>query len=248
MNTNADYKKIQEMLLVWESPLLTLNKLINAATSEVIVDSSDIQGVFISALFQQVLSNCIAAIELISTGFIDESKIIIRTGLEALFVLRAISKDRENIFRLLKNDDAFRRKMINIIEERPHFSPLKKELKELKIQKPDKEKFQETGVEDWSKLAQMHEFYDYAYRTLSNESHANLISIMEKLVLDDSGKLTGFKTEPKYSQINKLMFTLLITLTLSLSALDEKFLEKYGDQISEISNVVSGSNKELHII
>lgn len=174
------------------------NKLCLKTLFEIDAHNQEAQEILIATLYLRINSSFQAIVILAERGLIPQAKVILRSILEALFTLCALSKKIELCDIYIQADQKKRLKQLNKL--RLLKSGLPPEAKESEIQKLEQElkkDVEEKGikllnVEQWAKEAGQHDIYLSAYTVLCDPVHTNVKDLERYLVLDENNELKGF--------------------------------------------------------
>ena len=73
------------------------------------------QKMVVAALFTRLLEGYQTAIILVNRGLEEDARVIIRTVLETLFLLKACCEDKEFVDQYMKSDEKKRLKLMNVV-------------------------------------------------------------------------------------------------------------------------------------
>jgi len=206
-----------------------INKLAQGLKFELQIHNKDGREVLVATLFLRILNAYQAIILVTKLGLIVEAKVVLRSAIESLFILRLLSQDRKFLTEYVGSDEVRRLKWMNVALDskstlfdklRDHAtSALREELKG----KIDKNQWKELKTIDVASRAGLKEMYDTDYRLLSEEVHTLPISMEYLLGADEDGDIRTFEWGPTDKGIDYVLFTAIRVLFISLVALAELF-------------------------
>ncbi len=193
--------------------------------------------------YVRVLSNFQSIVILTEYGLLNEAKIVLRSFVEGMFLMVAITKNKDYSTTIVEQDTlereqaykAIKRNIVagifksgkptldeveNIIEE------IKKEIEQKNIKKIKKR--------DLSLAADLESYYDTVYHLLSGTVHINPRDLEKYLDLTEDRKIKGIKWGPEEGEIEDILFTaieILIRVLESVSNMFEIELDGNWDEI-----------------
>jgi hypothetical protein len=206
-----------------------INKLAQGLKFELQIHNKDGREVLVATLFLRILNAYQAIILVTKLGLIVAAKVVLRSAIESLFILRLLSQDRKFLTEYVGSDEVRRLKWMNVALDgkstlfdklRDHAtSALREELKG----KIDKNQWKELKTIDVASRAGLREMYDTDYRLLSEEVHTLPRSMEYLLGADEDGDIRTFEWGPTDKGIDYVLFTAIRVLFISLVALAELF-------------------------
>lgn len=198
-----------------------LNVFCNEVKNRIIVNPDDVRSAIASMLFFLKISNGFQAIVLLSKkGLGVECIILTRSLLEVTFPLRILSLEENFARQFVLTEKAKQLRLLNvIINNKEAFSPYISEFaEELRVQLRadiESKQIRTFTVEELAKRANMHHFYQLAYRHFSEEVHTTVKSLESYVVSDEHGYIQTFEKGPQLFEVNEFntaAFCLLIAL------------------------------------
>jgi len=179
------------------------------------------------ALFFKLLSFFEGSVILAQRCMVNETKVLLRTLMENLFILKAITKDESmanhyyeyHFFEKLRS-----LKQIKKYGSTKFYSGLNlderiKELEEIRKQK----KLKRLGVDDWADKAGLIEFYTTAYPVLSWTAHSNVIDVGQYIRGKSDDEIEGVEWHPQLEGIAELLLTAIECVVIGLRSVNELF-------------------------
>lgn len=206
------------------------------------IHSEDVQEILLALLLVRALSAYQGSLLLIERGMLTEAKILLRTLLEILFRVGAISKSREIAQAYVLEDEQHRKKFINKFKQlsdsvkeaqgNPELDDLLKTLNQNIAERDIKE------LKTWwfANKAGLDDFYNSAYSLFSLSVHANVRNLEELVVADEKGNIKEFLYGPDVTGIPLLLLTAgeaLIMITYDISRIFQLNLEKQLEAIHQ---------------
>lgn len=183
----------------WHALLHEVNIAAVELQYEIAVHDQEPRELFGAALFARTIASSQATIILLEHGLVAQARCVLRSSLEALFTLGAISAKPELVGRLLEAHKAEQRRAAKNISlwQHPDLKAIAEEqratgkLAELLTDESNSiltfELAQAGGYEDW---------YRTIYMTLSWSVHVAAIDLERHLVNDEEGNLKEMRNEP----------------------------------------------------
>ncbi|MCT4594194.1 MAG: DUF5677 domain-containing protein [Anaeromicrobium sp.] len=221
-----------------------INRYAQQLKSKFNINSLDRQGVFSTILYLKIHNAFQGAVIMYKHGLNSEAKVITRTGLEFLFILKAIVKDEKNCDKLFEADDKNRELLLKNInyDKNNIFSELanKVDLRDYyKLKSKNKDNnVKKLKIKQWAELSDSLIDYNYAYYYLCGEVHVDLRSFEKYVETDEEGQITQFNPLPSTKDINLIMFTASHCMLGAIEAMSR--LKKFDNEheIKEISDLV----------
>jgi len=177
-------------------------------------------------LYGRILTNCQAAIALAEFGMSPQAQILQRAALEALFILGAISKDKNAATEYIATFHINRKSFIEKAEKQKAKGKLEAEdiyLSRLKaeVEKSiSEENAKEIKVYRWAEKADMLDFYVMAYSVLSGPVHTSMYDLEKQIRIED-GIVQGIQNEADTEQSKQIFVT---TAQIIIMTLEKLFL------------------------
>ncbi len=182
-----------------------------------------------AALFARLLEFFQAVVKCSAVGARAAAEVLLRAELEAVFTLRAISRDPEVLSAWTEQHHYFKKKLVAAIRdgmatwERPQepgkaqkvWSILDVHLKSSKI--PD------LKTRDLAKKADMDQWYRLLYPRLEGPAHSKALDLERYFHVDAKKKVTGFGPLEDFSRIEQIVPTAAEILLLALQEVEKTF-------------------------
>lgn len=218
-----------------------LNKLAYAIKLQLSIHIEDGQEVVSSCLFVKILNGFQAATILYKYGLESEAKIITRTILEAVFILKAIADNPEEVVAFVNTDKKKRETLLKLIHEKDKNNvmqslkaSLNKEMYEELKKENKKEKVKSIEVFEWAEKAGLETYHKYAYTCLNADVHTDIRNLEKHLILDESRNILGISCIPSTREIDGTLFTACCALLIALDSLVNIFSLDYEKEINDL--------------
>lgn len=222
-----------------------VNQLAQTHLFKLNVHSNMVQEILVALLFVRALSAYQASLLLCERGMITETKIILRTLLEILFRLAAISKDEVIAKAYILEDEVYRKKFLNKFKSlsnsvksaagNPELDDLLNTLKK-NIEEKD---IKELQTQWFAHKARLDDFYNSAYSLFSSSVHANVRDLEELVVTNSEGSITQINFGPDVSGLSKLLFTAGEAMILILYDVSRLFSLEIEKQLTALHKRIS---------
>jgi hypothetical protein len=231
----------------WFELYESINRYCLGLTSSLKFHSDNRQEYFTLALFLRMLGIFEGSYILIKRGMVSETKILLRTLMEALFSLCAVAKDKETAERFYQEHNYLKykalKKMINsdseiILSSKKNHG---KRLAELK-NKVQTNKLKPLSVEEWAEKAGLHDFYTSAYIYFSWTVHSNVMEIGQLISGESDESVRSVFLSPNIEEVYRYLMTGIECIVIALGSINELFRLKENDSIEEYTR----SYKELY--
>ncbi len=221
-----------------------LNCLAQKHIFKINIHSEDAQEILVALLFIRALSAYQGSILLIERGMHIEAKILLRTFMELLFRIRAISKDLEVAKAYVLEDEIHRKKFINkfkMLKDSINLSEQNAKLDELKQSIEENiaaNDIKATQTQWYAQKAGLEDYYNTAYSVFSSSVHANIRDIEESLVTDENGKIVSFTHGPNVGNLRHLLLAAGESMILILESISNLFGLNLETQLAELHSVI----------
>ena len=221
------------------------------------IPNNDGQKVIAAALFIRLLHTFQAVAILAQHGLMLDSKALLRGGLEALFILNLLCKEKEFLDEYIGSDALRRRKLFNVAADSasdPNFESLRnyarshpeflEELEE-EIKKNGWKKLNTKELAERSGLISM---YDGHYRLFSEEVHTSPRAIEKLVSLTQDQNPLAFEWGPSDQDLPFTLFTGVQMLLIAMKAIStlcgiyhqqEKLLLEIDTSLTELAPAFS---------
>lgn len=177
------------------------------------------------SLFQSVII-------LAGYGLINEAKILLRSLVEAMFLMVSIEKNREYSSKIVEQEllerekscKAIRRNIISGIHklDRPTLKEIEEKIEELKDEIAEK-KIKRINKRDLSKAAGLESYYDTIYHLLSGTVHINPGDLEQYLGLTEERNIKDIKWGPIEDELEDILFASIETMVLVMESISNMF-------------------------
>lgn len=213
-----------------------INELAHATKFELQVHNRDPQEYLAATLFLRLLNGFAATVILGTKGLQFEAKVVLRSVIETLFILKPLCKEETFALEYLGSNKVQRLKWMNIAHEsqdlnfeslRQYATPkvmedLRKEIEQHGLKKLE--------VKPIARRADLHHIYNAQYRLLSEQVHCLPISLDPFMVENQEGGLDSFDWGPKHEDLDFIIFTNIQMLFTAMVPVTKLFsLDKSGE-------------------
>jgi hypothetical protein len=199
------------------------NNLANDVTSEIKIDLDDLQQLLAGSLLSRAMHGFYSTIILVQQGLESDSKVVLRSLLDTVFILGSVCNNKEFTAEYIKSEKARQLKMANVIIndqegsfDKSKFADLEKRRDSLK-EEVSFDNIKSHSSEELSKIAGLYPIYQTAYRILSDDVHISPRSLECFFKLDEKKKLQCLDLGPK---TDSLMENLCTAVSIILHAID----------------------------
>lgn len=226
--------------------VLEVNHYLNDLYSEIKVSNKDFIGLFIIESFAKIHRDYQTVIILVTRGLMSQAKAVLRTMLEKLFVLTAVSKEPENYNDWIGTQNVERNRLIRAIK-RGDIQPVDIDPSKL----TENEFTKKVSFSEWADRADMKWDYNVIYRLFSRNVHCTETGYADDLEIDNEGEVVAIKIYPDYEEADQTLILAkryaLISATIIkpyLSVCDssdsfqeyQSFLDDAQNNIKEMAN------------
>lgn len=181
-----------------------LNRLCQGLKEQFLPRDQEGQKVISNAVFIKILNGFQAIVILTKKGLKVESEILLRTILEALFILKILCEDDEFYKKYISMDAVRRKTLITVAQKNNYavFEATRKILTEEFLEDLEEE-IRKSGVdrgdfkvEQLAIKAKLHDLYESVYRLTSEAVHSQIRSLSSYVKEDAQGKVVSFYDGP----------------------------------------------------
>lgn len=216
------------------------NKLSHQVLFKIDAHSKHEQELLVATLYMRIMASFQGVIILAERGMIPQSQVIMRSLLEAMFTLCALSEKRDLCTVYIQAEQKKRLKLLNKLGMLKSGLPSDKEESELiklgiELKKDIEEKgIKPLNVEQWSVEAGLHDIYLTAYTILCDPVHTNVNDLERYLVLDNDGEIKAFDWGPSSTGLHTLLMTNIECMLVTIKAVCDLFKINKDSAINEI--------------
>jgi len=226
-------KTEHEETITWHSLSNDLDQLCQAIVFGLKLDANNNQQILVASLYIKILNTFQAVQLLADRELLNESKTLLRSMMEAMFALVAISKDPQVATRFIEDDHTQRLKLSIAYDDLP--PKLKKSLKPRLarivnsslsgLTKPRTKTHDITPltIEMLAKKAGLQEVYYSVFALLSGCNHLRVYELEQYWDEHSKGKSLLGLIHPDEKKSDAVLFTAIKTLFLSLNGVTQTF-------------------------
>jgi hypothetical protein len=199
--------------------------------------------ILFACAYVRVMSNFQSIIILAEYGLINEAKIILRSLVEGMFLIVAITKEKKYSQKIVEQDildrektcKAIRRNIIAGIHklEKPTLYEIEKQIEDIKIEIKEKD-IKRINKRDLSIAAGLESYYDTIYHLLSGTVHINPRDLEQYLNLTEERKIREIKWGPDIEEIEDILFASVETMVFVLESISNRFEIKLEEEWASI--------------
>jgi hypothetical protein len=222
----------------WFELYEAINRYCLGLTSSLKFHSDNRQEYFTLALFLRMLGIFEGSYILIKRGMVSETKILLRTLMEALFSLCAVAKDKEAAEQFYQEHNYLKYKALKKMLKSNSKAILSngkdhgKRLAELE-NKVQTSKLKPLSVEDWATKAGLHDFYASAYIYFSWTVHSNVMEIGQLISGESDDSVQSVFLSPNIEEVYRYLMVGIECIVIALGSINELFHLKEKDKIEE---------------
>lgn len=217
----------------------TLNRYSHSIMWKIKVTNEYLPKILSACAYVRVMSNFQSIIILAEYGLINEAKIILRSLVEGMVLMVAITKEKEYSQKIVEQDilerektcKAIRRNIITGIHKlkEPTLDEIEKQIEELKIE------IKEKGIKkiykrDLSIAAGLESYYDTIYHLLSGTVHINPRDLEQYLDLTEERKIREIKWGPEIEEIEDILLSAMEIMVSVLESISNMFEIKLEEE------------------
>ncbi len=230
----------------WFSLCGYLNTLGQKALFQMFFKKGEKQKIVGTVLFARIVSNYQGVIILIERGMPYEAQTLLRSMLESLFSLGAVTNNEDFAMNFVDEDEIHRLKLLRKMkqlepEKMKDFGlsekEIDKQIEDLSSQIHENQ-IKKLTTEALSKMADLHDLYLIQYTLLSSTVHSKVRSLNSYIKTDDLGEAIKFVWSPEIENddIYYILHYATQFMELSLRAINQLFkfdLEKILDEFNQ---------------
>lgn len=194
------------------------------------IRNRDVRHLLIACLFTRILDHYQATVILLGTGLVAPAKVVLRAIIETVFTIRAIAANEEMLRDYINADLLKRLKTLKKAQKHDHIINLDDVRQAITPDLIDKlnEQIEASGaksrtVEEYSKLAGMHDWYMTHYALLSDATHSNVRDLESYLSIDKAGEARSIVYAPSLDEIPLMILTAAHSVLLGADAFAATF-------------------------
>jgi len=223
---SEEIKKYQDQIVSKFQSLFALGKEVNQFAHkvkyELRVHNEDVQQMIAACALIKLHNNFQTIYILCTYGLVNDAKIILRSMLEILFILKLSCEDYKFVEKYVMADQIYRQKLLNVAKSNPDgvFDETRQYATEEVLNKIKQDieanDIQELKIEQLAQRAGMKSHYDTAYRMLCNPTHSGARSLEGYLMFDEDKKISGLNFGPTDEDIDLVMITAIDNMGIGL--------------------------------
>ena len=209
-----------------------LNKYAHDTMWKIKVSNEYLPEILSACAFVRTLSNFQSVVILSEYGLSNEAKIILRSLVEAMFLMVAIEKDREYSVKIIEQDILERERTYKAIKrnivagihklEKPTLDEVEDKIRIIQQEISDKG-IKNINKREMSIAADLESFYDTIYHLLSGSVHINPRDLEQYLGLTEERKIKDIKWGPDEKDIEDILFAAVEVMIFVLKSISNMF-------------------------
>lgn len=241
---SEEIKKYQDLITSKRQPLFSLAKEVNrfahAIKYELVINNENVQEMIAACALIKLHNNFQSVYILSTCGLIPDSKTILRSMLEVLFILKVSCEDESFVREYVSADQIYRKKLMSAAKNNPDktFDETRQYATEEVLNKIKEDiesnNIQELRVDQLASRAGMKTHYDSAYRMLCNPAHSGARSLEQYLVIGEDTKVTSLDFGPTDDDIDLVLITAMDSLTIGLASIMNLFRINKIEEVEEL--------------
>lgn len=204
----------------------------------------------VSCLFPRTMELFQGTYLLISRGMIPSSNVILRTLIETIFVLVAVTKDNDALDAYILNDEAERLRTSNIVIHDQHSTILGIPIKDAERIKAEilEKQIKKWSVEKFAKKAGLYDWYLTVYAVLCGPVHASIKDLEQYLNLDENNKVKSIEFVPTDKGATLILTTACNAQNMALHAfltslnLETGICNEHAESLKPFMNIAIAEN------
>jgi len=192
-------------------------------------------------LLQKIIDSFQSVIMLMEVGLESDSNIIIRSSLEAMFILRKLSEDENFLIKYLGTDQLHLKKILNASKNDPQ-SALRRAINAEAIEHKLSEimedisefNFNEIKYEQLARDVKLNDWYQLPYRILSSDAHSLPGSLVKYIRFDKDLNVITFDFNPKTDNTKAILITHCGILLIALDSVEKIFHTGFENDIDKL--------------
>lgn len=208
---------------------IEINQIAQANLYNLSIHNNLIQEILLAQLYIRALSTYQAGILLCERGMVAETKIILRTLIEILFRISAISKNKDIAEAFVLEDEIHRKKFFNKFKmlsdpiKAANGNPQLDDLINTLNQNITDKDIKELQTQWFAHKAELDDYYNTAYSMFSSSVHATVRDLEELIQTDSTGNIIELKNGPDVCGLDLLLMTAGETMIIILDVVNRVF-------------------------
>lgn len=214
------------------------------------VRNRDGQAIITATLFMRALEHYQATIILLRRGVIAAAKVTLRALTETVFRLRAIAFNGDALKAFIAEDLVHRKRLINKARSNayPNLEEARGAITDQLAEKIEQQ-IKSTGAkalstEEWSKLAEMHDWYITHYSLLSKAAHTQVREL--EAYLESRREIQELHYAPSMDEIPQLILVAAQLILIGASAFDKTFEIGFGSKGDRHTEFIEAGFRHLN--
>jgi len=219
-------REIERRYNEWFRLCFDINHFAQKAKHELVIHNMDGQEVISACLFLKILNGFQGCLIQARYGLASEAEVLLRSSLEALFIMKACMNDEDFMREYIKSDEVKQWTLMKAAykHDAPVFMETRKyatseRIKELQGKKERKE-IKEINVSRVAEKAGLEVLYDSAYRLLSDSVHCGPKSLEEYITTSDgAGRVISVGLMPPKAELDTIFISAVQVMIFALDSI-----------------------------
>jgi hypothetical protein len=239
-----EYDKVQADIKAkyedWVEVIRDIEKVSREVQHRLHIPKDDLRLMLAALLFSRTISNVAASTLVFESGYKSQGRALLRVAMESTFTLVAIDKNPELADQFAQEDDLQRKRMLNKtkmwnspeLQEQAKAHATDEILAEIQ-EAIDENAVKKMSTEEYSKAADLHDWYLTAYSLFSTSIHNSVRDLESHIDTDDEGEVTQIINEPILDGLENLYLSgseILLNALSSVSNIFELDVSEFSDQ------------------
>ncbi|KAF0235304.1 MAG: hypothetical protein FD177_58 [Desulfovibrionaceae bacterium] len=198
------------------------------------IDRGDVKRTALATLFCKIINSFFSASILLRCGYAQDAGTIVRSLIEALFVMKACHESAEYLDQYMRTDikvlDKVHQKHSTYVERMKikglmtdDDSLAHKDAHEKAMEVYEGQSGVELNIARAAEVAKLQDMYDIIYIHLSTmNSHPSVRSLGSRMTLDDGGGLKEFNVGPDHKGVDWMFSILIQPVIITLECMDKE--------------------------
>jgi hypothetical protein len=249
LQSEQNAQEFREISCDWAKCFLDVNECAQRTFHAIKLSERDYRRILAYSVFYRILTAYQSIFLLTQRGIDIESKVLLRTMTEALFVLKATVKVEDFASRYIRSDEDTRRRLLEktmrVTEENLQrgeklfvsqigVEKMRRELQTLQAKRSARALVPEMKKDDIAREAGLENVYNTHFAFFSMFTHLTPTGMRQLFTVNESGQVTAFKCGTYYEDANANLRVAMVFMLSALSAVNEIFTLNISKDISEL--------------
>ncbi len=207
-----------------------VSRLAHQVRNSIKLDYDNDLHITIICLLQKIMDSFQSVVMLMEIGLESDSNIIMRSSLEAMFILRKLTEDENYLIKYLGTDQLHLKKILNASKNDPQSvlrraftnAAVEHKLSEI-MEDIDKFKLEDIKIEQLARDVKLNDWYQLQYRISSSDVHSLPNSLVKYMLFDEDWNFLKFDFNPKTDRVKPILITHCSILLIALDSIEKIF-------------------------